>query len=97
MKKKTPVRFVVCVENDGYPEALELRKLYRVLPDAKAAKVNFVRIIDESGEDYLYPKTLFAPVKLTSPVCGVCFLQPDGSNLERESLRNFSSCQNQKS
>jgi hypothetical protein len=66
--KKTSVRFVVCVENDGYPEALELRKLYRVLPDSTAAKVDFVRVIDESGEDYLYPKTFFAPVRLTPPV-----------------------------
>ena len=68
MKKKRPVRFVVCVDNEGYPEALELRKLYRLLPDSKAAKVDFVRIIDESGEDYLYPKAFFAPVQLTPPV-----------------------------
>ena len=68
MTKKTPVRFVVCVENNGYPEALELRKLYRVIPDSIAGKVNYVRIIDESGEDYLYPKAFFAPVRLTPPV-----------------------------
>ena len=67
MTKKTPVRFIVCVRNDGYPEALEPRKLYRVLPDAKAARVGFVRVIDESEEDYLYPKTFFAPVRLAPP------------------------------
>jgi hypothetical protein len=44
-----------------------LRKLYRVIPDTKAAKVDFVRVIDESGEDYLYPKAFFAPVRLTPP------------------------------
>lgn len=67
MTKKTPIRFLVCVRNDGYPESLELRKLYRVLPDAKAAKVDFVRVVDESGEDYLYPKGFFAPVRLAPP------------------------------
>ncbi|MGH7176221.1 MAG: hypothetical protein ACREJC_02470, partial [Tepidisphaeraceae bacterium] len=61
-------KFVVCVRNDGYPESLELRKLYRVLPDAKAAKVAHLRVIDESGEDYLYPRAFFAPVTLAAPV-----------------------------
>jgi hypothetical protein len=71
MKKKNQyrvlasIRFLVCIHNDGYPESLELRKLYRVLPDPEADKVNFVRVIDESGEDYLYPKEFFAPVQLT--------------------------------
>lgn len=68
MTRKTPVKFVVCVSNNGYPEALELRKLYRVLPDAKAAQVGFIRVIDESDEDYLYPKSLFAAVRLTPPI-----------------------------
>ena len=67
MKKRTNIRFLVCVRNDGYPESIERRKLYRVLPDAKAAKIDFVRVIDESGEDYLYPKRFFAPVRLTPP------------------------------
>ncbi|MBC8109389.1 MAG: hypothetical protein H7Z14_22585 [Anaerolineae bacterium] len=51
MKKMNPIRFVVCIRNNGYPEALELRKLSRVLADSKASQVNFVRAIDESGED----------------------------------------------
>ena len=67
MTRKRSPSFLVCVRNDGYPESLEVRKLYRVLPDAKAAKVDFVRVIDESGEDYLYPRSFFAPVKLTPP------------------------------
>jgi len=58
----------VCVRNDGYPEALQVRKLYQLLPDRTAAKVSFVRIIDESGEDYLYPKAFFATVTLALPV-----------------------------
>ena len=67
MTKKVPLRFLVCIRNDGYPEALELRKLYRVLPDPNAAKIGFVRVIDESDEDYLYPKDFFASVRLTQP------------------------------
>ena len=56
--------FVVCVNNDDYAASLELRKLYEVLPDEDAVKLGQVRIIDESGEDYLYPESFFAPVEL---------------------------------
>ena len=56
--------FVVCVNNDNYAASLELRKLYEVLPDEDAVKHGQVRIIDESGEDYLYPESFFAPVEL---------------------------------
>ncbi len=56
--------FVVCVNNDDYAVSLELRKLYEILPDEDAAKQGLVRIIDESGEDYLYPESFFAPVEL---------------------------------
>jgi hypothetical protein len=59
---------VVCLHNDGYPEALELRKLYRVVPDPQADKVGHVRVIDESGEDYLYPKSFFATVRMSEPI-----------------------------
>ena len=59
---------MVCIDSGGYPESLELRKLYRVLHDPMAAKVDFVRVVDESSEDYLYPRRLFAPVRLTSTV-----------------------------
>ena len=56
-------RFAICIQNDG-SEDLEVRKLYQVLPDATAAKDNYVRIVDESGEDYLYPATWFILLKL---------------------------------
>jgi hypothetical protein len=56
--------FVVCVNNEDYAASLELRKLYEVLPDEDAAIHGQVRIIDESGEDYLYPESFFAPVQL---------------------------------
>ena len=58
--------FVVCINNTSYDASLEVRKLYELLPDDEAAKTGQVRIIDESGEDYLYPKSLFAPVELPS-------------------------------
>jgi hypothetical protein len=57
-------RFVVCVKNKDYPAALELRKLYQVVADETAAKLHQLRVIDESGEDYLYPEEYFVPVQL---------------------------------
>lgn len=66
MIKPVP-RYLLCINDGGYPESLETRKLYRVLPDTEAAKVNHVRIVDESGEDYLYPRKLFTTVRLTPP------------------------------
>ena len=61
---KTENRFAICVQNEGYPASLELWKVYRVLPDKKAAEHNLVRVIDESGEDYLYDEGWFVPIKL---------------------------------
>jgi hypothetical protein len=54
----------VCVENECYPASLELRKVYRLLKDEQASKHGQVRVIDESGEDYLYPEEFFVPIKL---------------------------------
>ncbi len=56
--------YVVCVKNEGYPASLELRKIYEALQDSKAAEYNHLRIIDESGEDYLYPADFFMPIEL---------------------------------
>jgi hypothetical protein len=61
-------KFVVCVQNDEYPASLEVRKLYQVLSDRDAAAHGQVRVIDESGEDYLYPSDYFASVELSAPV-----------------------------
>ena len=66
--RREPVSFVVCVRNTGYPASLEVRKLYRLLADEQAAKHHQVRVIDESGEDYLYPEDFFVPVKLPESV-----------------------------
>jgi hypothetical protein len=56
-------RFAVCVDNTDYSAALELRKIYQVLPDPVAASRTYLRIIDESGGAYLYPRRMFLPVK----------------------------------
>ena len=57
-------KFLLCVDNKGYEASLENRKLYEYIPDKEAKQHNQVRIIDESGEDYLYSANLFAPVRL---------------------------------
>lgn len=64
----TERQFAICVQNEGYPASLELWKVYRVLPDEKAARHQLVRVIDESGEDYLYAESYFAPIKLPRAV-----------------------------
>ena len=60
---KRPKWFVICVRNKG-AEDLEVRKVYELLSDARAAKEGYVRVIDESDEDYLYPGAFFVPVEL---------------------------------
>ena len=54
----------MCVKNEGYPASLEVRKVYRSLPDSVAESRGFVRVVDESGEDYLYPSDCFVAVEL---------------------------------
>ena len=61
-------QFVVCINNEGYPASLELRKIYLTLPDEKAAKHSLMRVVDESGEDYLYPERFFGPIKVPQAV-----------------------------
>ena len=56
--------FMICVNNRGYEASLEARKLYEVLTDKTAEKHHQIRVIDESGEDYLYPDNFFSPVRL---------------------------------
>jgi hypothetical protein len=62
--KRPELRFVVCIKNKDYAASLELRKLYQVVVDETAAKLHQIRVIDESGEDYLYPEEYFVPVQL---------------------------------
>jgi hypothetical protein len=69
-RKKGPAgsQYVVCVRNDDYPASLELRKIYRVMRDLAANKLGMLRVIDESGEDYLYPEDHFIAIKLNPAV-----------------------------
>jgi len=62
--KRTGLQFVVSIKNKDYAASLELRKLYEVVADEAGAKVNLIRVIDESGGDYLYPEEYFVPVQL---------------------------------
>ncbi|HID94842.1 MAG TPA: hypothetical protein EYP53_02130 [Candidatus Latescibacteria bacterium] len=62
----TEPRFAICIRNEGC-EDLELRKVYQVLADESTAEEGYIRVIDESGEDYLYPADYFVPLKLPKP------------------------------
>jgi len=66
--KQSLPEFVVCINNVDYPASLELHKIYRVLADEDAASEGDIRIIDESGEDYLYPSSYFAPIQAPQTV-----------------------------
>jgi hypothetical protein len=89
---KAAARFVLCVRNDG-SEDLEPRKIYQTVPDPGAAREGYVRVIDESGEDYLYPTAYFVRVSLPAAVArnlggaseghGRASLQPTGGERRR--------------
>ena len=66
--KQTLPEFVVCINNVDYPASLELHKIYRVLIDEDASLEGDIRIIDESGEDYLYPSSYFVPIQVPQTV-----------------------------
>lgn len=68
MAKAQARQLFVCVANDGYPASLETRKIYVAIPDPAAEEHGLLRIVDESGEDYLYPKALFRPIALPPSV-----------------------------
>ena len=69
--EKVDSQFAVCIENRGYAASLELRKIYRVVSDAPAALHRQIRVVDESGEDYLYPSACFVPVELPETALGM--------------------------
>lgn len=68
MTKPRTKQLVVCVSNEGYAASLEKRKIYIALPDSEAEKHRLLRVIDESGDDYLYPMAFFRPVTLPESV-----------------------------
>jgi len=56
--------FAICVRHEGYEGSLELRKIYQVIRDPSAERHQLLKVIDESGEDYLYPQSFFLPIEL---------------------------------
>jgi hypothetical protein len=60
--------FVVCIRNTGYEVSLELHKIYRVMPDKEAEADGDLRIVDESGEDYLFPASFFASIEVPAAI-----------------------------
>lgn len=76
MNRNKPGGFAVCLRNTGFPASLEVRKLYPFLEDAGAEAEKLIRVVDESGEDYLYPARFFRKLALPSDVTralrGVC-------------------------
>ena len=61
-------QLVICVDNTGYEVDIERRKIYVTIPDATASKRGYIRVIDDSGEDYLFPEAMFIPVALPASV-----------------------------
>ena len=61
---KSKSQFAVCINNAEYPASLELHRIYRIIPDKEAAADGDLRIIDESGEDYLYPASFFLTLEI---------------------------------
>ncbi len=70
--------YVLCIDNGGYPESLEVRKVYAVVPDERADARHYVRVIDETGEDYLYPSKYFVPIKVPPEAAKIL---PTGNSL----------------
>ena len=68
MKNMSSHQLVICVKNEDYPASLEIRKIYEALPDPAATEHKQIRVIDESGEDYLYPEDYFIPVSLPKDI-----------------------------
>lgn len=86
---RTARQLVICLDNSGYEVSLERRKIYVSIPDARAAKLGQLRVIDESGEDYLYPQKAFIPAELNQAVRRAVLQSPER---ERGAPRASSSC-----
>jgi hypothetical protein len=84
MAEKSKSKFLLCIRNDGADD-LEPRKVYQVLSDRSAAREGYARVIDESGEDYLYPVEYFVPVKLPVAISRKWVSRSNGS---REPVRS---------
>lgn len=62
--ESTQPSFAVCINNSAYPDDLKVRTIYQVLPDESAARSNYIRVVDETGEDYLYPAESFVIIDI---------------------------------
>jgi hypothetical protein len=80
-------RYVLCVRNGSYRASLEPRKVYRVVEDSSAEAHGLLRVVDESGEDYLFPADLFVPIELPSKA-RPAFAQPTASGVSRPARRS---------
>ena len=67
-RSKAEVRFAVCIDNQGYPASLEKHKIYPVVADDRAERDGDLRVIDESGEDYLYSASRFVQIRVPEAV-----------------------------
>jgi len=61
-------KFVICIDNSDYPTSLEIRKIYESVADVEAARIGQIRVIDESGEDYLFPEACFIDANLSKEI-----------------------------
>lgn len=73
------LRFAICINNGGYIDDLKVRTVYQVLPDESVAKSNYLRIIDETGEDYLYPAAYFVVIEVPPEAKETLLLTLQGS------------------
>jgi hypothetical protein len=74
------ISYVLCIDDGGYPESLDVRKVYAVVPDEQAAGRQYIRVIDETGEDYLYPAKLFVPIQVPPEAAHVLPTGPTARN-----------------
>jgi len=79
--------FAVCVNNQGYPASLEVGKLYRVIPDDEAEKHGYLRVVDESGEDYAYSSERFFRLEIPTSLKRALRAAPANRALQRTSTR----------
>ena len=83
MTRKRTTRYVLCLKNDDYRVSLIVRRIYLAVPDADAECRGLVRVVDESGEDYLYPEGMFVAVELPSGAARAFRDKPANKPLQR--------------
>ena len=91
MKRQTSKRdYAVCIDNNGYEVSLEHGKIYQVLPDATGADHGYLRVVDESGEDYLFDSERFYPITISQKLEKALKSPPLTKSLHRTGSRNAS-------